>query len=167
MRFVITGEMNRNRLLQVIIVFYSLYVALLWGSNALLYFDRMGLSPESVVAHYLGSEEQFREPRSYAGLLEVTHFHLFAMGMLLLVLTHLVLFVPLANRAKAWMIALPFVSALVDEGSGWLVRFASPHFAWAKIAGFLALQTSLAALIGLSLWSAFRGTNDRYRSGED
>jgi hypothetical protein len=166
LRFVITGEMNRNRLLQTIVVLYSLYVALLWLTNALLYFDRMGLTPSSVVAHYLGAEESFREPRSYAGLLEVSHFHLFAMGMLLLVLTHLVLFVPLANRTKAWLIALPFLSGLLDEGSGWLVRFVSPHFAWLKIAGFLALQSSLAALVSLSLWSVFRGSSDSYRSGE-
>ena len=166
MRFVITGELNRNRLLQTIIVLYALYVALLWLTNALLYFDRMALTPSSVVAHYLGSEETFREPRSYAGLLEVSHFHLFAMGMLLLVLTHLVLFIPIANRAKVWLIALPFLSGLVDEGAGWLVRFVSPGFAWLKIAGFLALQTSLATLIGLSLWSVFRGTSEGYRSGE-
>jgi hypothetical protein len=167
LRFVITGEMNRNRLLQTIVVLYSLYVALLWLTNALLYFDRMGLTPASVIAHYLGAEESFREPRSYAGLLEVSHFHLFAMGMLLLVLTHLVLFIPLANRTKAWLIALPFLSGLLDEGSGWLVRFVSPHFAWLKIAGFLALQTSLATLVALSLWSVFRGTSTSYRSGED
>ncbi len=166
MRFVITGEMNRNRLLQTIVVLYSLFVALLWLTNTALYFDRMGLTPESVVAHYLGSEEEFREPRSYAGLLEVSHFHLFAIGMLLLVLTHLVLFVPLANRTKAWLIALPFLFGLVDEGSGWLVRFVSPHFAWLKIAGFLGLQTSLAVLVVLSLWSSFRGTSTGYRSGE-
>jgi len=167
LRFVITGELNRNRLLQTIVVLYALYVVLLWVTNALLYFDRMGLTPESVIAHYLGSEERFREPRSYAGLLEVSHFHLFAMGMLLLVLTHLVLFIPLANRTKAWLIALPFLSGLVDEGSGWLVRFVSPHFAWLKIAGFLALQTSLATLVALSLWSVFRGTSASYRSGEE
>ncbi len=166
MRFVITGELNRNRLLQTIVVLYALYVALLWLTNALLYFDRMGLTPSSVAAHYLGSEESFREPRSYAGLLEVSHFHLFAMGMLLLVLTHLVLFIPIANRTKAWLIALPFLSGLLDEGAGWLVRFVSPHFAWLKIAGFLALQTSLATLVGLSLWSVFRGTSEGYRSGE-
>jgi hypothetical protein len=166
-RFVITGEMNRNRLLQTIVVLYSLYVALLWLTNALLYFDRMGLTPASVLAHYAGSEESFREPRSYAGMLEVSHFHLFAMGMLLLVLTHLVLFVPLANRTKAWLIALPFLSGLLDEGSGWLVRFVSPHFAWLKIAGFLSLQASLATLVALSLWSVFRGTSASYRSGED
>jgi hypothetical protein len=167
LRFVITGELNRNRLLQTIVVLYALYVALLWVTNALLYFDRMGLTPASVLAHYLGSEESFREPRSYAGLLEVSHFHFFAMGMLLLVLTHLVLFIPIANRTKAWLIAVPFLSGLVDEGAGWLVRFASPHFAWLKIAGFLALQASLATLVVLSLWSVFRGSSASYRSGED
>ncbi len=167
MRFVITGELNRNRLLQTIVVLYALYVILLWITNALLYFDRMSLTPSSVIEHYLGSEASYREPRSYAGLLEVSHFHLFAMGMLLLVLTHLVLFVPLANRTKAWLIALPFLSGLVDEGSGWLVRFVSPHFAWLKIAGFLALQSSLGALVVLSLWSVFRGTSASYRSGEE
>lgn len=167
MRFVITGEMNRNRLLQVIVVAYSVYVALLWVTNALLYFSKMGLTYGSVVTYYLGSEQQFTEPRSYLGMLEISHFHLFAMGMLLLVLTHLVLFVPISNRAKIWLIVTPFASALLDEGAGWLVRFVSPLFALAKIAGFLALQTSLALLVGLALWSVFRGTSTDYRSGED
>ncbi len=167
MRFVITGEMNRNRLLQVIIAAYSLYVALLWVTNALLYFSKMSLTYGSVVAYYLGSEQQFTEPRSYLGMLEISHFHFFAMGMLLLVLTHLVLFVPLSNRVKISLIVAPFASALLDEGSGWLVRFVSPVFALLKIAGFLALQTSLALLVGLALWSVFRGTSVSYRSGED
>jgi hypothetical protein len=166
-RFVISAELNRNRLLQVIVLLYSLYVALLWLTNALLYFSKMSLTYGSVVAYYLGSEQQFTEPRSYLGMLEISHFHLFAMGMLLLVLTHLVLFVPLSNRAKVWLIVTPFLSALLDEGSGWLVRFVSPVFAVAKIAGFLALQASLAALIGLSVWSVLRGTSASYRSGED
>jgi hypothetical protein len=167
MRFVITGEWRRNRLLQTIVVLYSVYVGLLWLTNALLYFQKMTLAPSSVVAYYLGSEEQFLEPRSFQGLLEVSHFHLFAMGMLLLVLTHLALFVPIGNRAKAWLVALPFAAALLDEGAGWLVRFAHPLFAWAKVAGFLALQTSLAALIGVSLWAVLRGSSQSYRSGED
>lgn len=162
MRFVITGEWNRNRLLQTIIACYALYVIALWLTNALLYFDKMSLTPDSVVAYYLGNEEQFRPPRTYQGMLEVAHFHLFAMGMLLLVLTHLVLFVPVSGRTKAWMIAFPFFSAALDEGGGWLVRFFHPAFAWAKIAGFLALQTSLAALIMLSLWAVFRGSGRNY-----
>jgi hypothetical protein len=163
MRFVVTGEWSRNRLLQTIVVLYVLYVAGLWLTNALLYFEKMSLHPASVVAYYLGSEERFLPPRSYQTLLEISHFHLFAMGMLLLVLTHLMLFVSLADRTKLWLIVSPFASALLDEGAGWLVRFVHPGFAILKVAGFLALQTSLAALILLSLWSVFRGSPASYR----
>jgi len=161
-RFVITGEWSRNRLLQTIVALYCLYVAGLWLTNALLYFNKMGLTPASVVEYYLGSEEKFLPARSYQGLLEVSHFHLFAMGMLLLVLTHLVLFVPLSGRVKAWLVALPFLSALLEEGAGWLVRFVSPGFALFKIAGFLLLQGSLAALVGISLWAVFSGSQRHY-----
>jgi hypothetical protein len=161
-RFVITGEWTRNRLLQTIVSLYAFYVAGLWLTNALLFFNKMNLTPASVVDYYLGSDERFLSPRSYQGLLEVSHFHLFAMGMLLLVLTHLMLFVPLRNSTKAWLIVIPFLSALLDEGAGWLVRFASPHFAYAKIAGFLLLETSLAVLVSVSLWSVFAGSQDNY-----
>ncbi|MBW2287594.1 MAG: hypothetical protein JRG80_02890 [Deltaproteobacteria bacterium] len=167
MRFVITGEWNRNRLLQTIVVLYSFYVIGLWVTNALMYFNKMSLSAASVVEYYLGSEERFLSPRSYQGLLEVSHFHLFAMGMLLLVLTHLVLFVPLGNRTKAWLIAVPFLSALLDEGSGWAVRFVHPVFAYLKITGFLLLQGSLAALVGLSLWAVFSGSQTNYAGMEN
>ena len=162
MRFVITGEWNRNRLLQTIVALYSLYVIGLWVTNALLYFSKMSLSYSSVLEYYLGNEERFLSPRSYQGMLEVSHFHLFAMGMLLLVLTHLVLFVPIRNSSKAWLVAVPFLAALLDEGAGWGVRFVHPAFAYAKIVGFLLLEGSLAVLVGLSLWAVFSGSQQNY-----
>jgi hypothetical protein len=164
-RFVVTGELNRNHLLQVIVVCYCVYVALLWLTNALLFFHKMELSTASVIAYYRGDEELFLSPRSYVGMLEVSHFHLFAIGMLLLVLTHLMLFVPLRASTKAWLIALPFAAGLLDEGAGWLVRFVHEGFAFAKLAGFLLLQASLAALVAISLWSVFSGSQRHYGSG--
>ena len=168
MRFVVTGEWSRNRLLQTIVVLYAVYVAGLWLTNALLYFQKMGLSPASVVEYYLGNEERFLSPRSYQGLLEVSHFHLFAMGMLLLVLTHLMLFVPVSVRAKVLLIVVPFAAAAADEASGWLVRFVHPGFAVVKVASFLLLQGSLGLLIVLSLWAVFAGTSESYAGlGDD
>ena len=167
MRFVITGEWNRNKLLQTIVVCYSFYVSLLWITNALLYFNKMNLSPSSVVAYYLGNEEAFLSPRSYLGMLEISHFHLFAMGMLLLVLTHLMLFVQLKGSTKAFLIAVPFFSAFLDEGAGWLVRFVSPDFAILKVLGFVLLQASLATLIFISLWSIFQGNSKNYKGQYD
>jgi hypothetical protein len=73
------------------------------------------------------------------------------------------LFVPLSTNLKAWFIIIPFFSALADEGSGWLVRFVHPGFAYLKIASFLALEISLAVLIIVTLWAVFRGSQDSYR----
>ncbi|MCZ6823989.1 MAG: hypothetical protein O7F10_13635 [Deltaproteobacteria bacterium] len=167
MRFVVTGEWSRNRLLQTIVVLYVLYVAGLWVTNGLLYFNKMGLTYASVVDYYLGSEERYLTPRTYQGMLEVSHFHLFAIGLLLLVLTHLMLFIPASNTVKLWLIVLPFIAGLLSEGASWLVRYAHPGFAYLKIAGFLLLQGSLAALMVVSLWAIFRGGPNHYTEEDE
>jgi hypothetical protein len=147
MRFVVTGEWRQNSLLRLILGAFLLYVALLWITNALLYFSQMSLWPSSVVAFYQGSDAAFTQPRSYKVLLEISHFHLFAMGILLLTMTHLVLFAPIAGSTKAWLVILSFGGALADEAGGWLIRFVHPAFAYLKIAGFVALQATLAAMV--------------------
>ncbi len=167
MRFMVTAAWGRNRLLHTIVVLYLLYVAGFWVTNLLLYFSKMGLTYASVTGYFMGSEERFLTARSYQGLLELSHFHLFAMGMLLLVLTHLMLFVRLKDDTKLWLIVVPFLSALLDEGAGWLVRFAHPWFAYLKIAGFLLLQTSLATLVVVSLWAVFARPSDEDEDRED
>ncbi|MGZ8217211.1 hypothetical protein [Methylomagnum sp.] len=147
MRFFVTGEQRRQTLLNTIVLMFLGYIALLWVSNGLMYFHKMGLTASSVIEYYLGSEEKFTQPKSYQSLLEVSHFHLFSMGMLAVTLTHLVLFTNLSITLKVWLSGLTFVSALADEVAGWLVRFVHPAFAYFKITAFLALETSLAALI--------------------
>ena len=145
MRFVVTGEWTRNRLLKVIVSCFLAYTFILWVTNAGLYFARMSLTPSSVVDYYLGNEERFLQPRSLGGMLEVLHFHSFAMGILLLTLTHLLLFVPLSARIKAFGIGASFAAGIGDELAGWGVRFVHPCFAYAKIFFFVSLE-------GLILW---------------
>jgi len=147
MRFFVTGEQKRQTLLNTIVLMFLAYIALLWISNGMMFFHKMGLNPNAVIEYYLGSEEKFTQPKSYQSLLEVTHFHLFAMGMLAVTLTHLLLFTPLAVNLKVWLTGLTFVSAVADEIAGWLVRFVHPAFAWFKIAAFLVLEFSLAAML--------------------
>jgi hypothetical protein len=146
-RFVVTGEWTRNRLLKVIVLCFLVYTVILWVTNAGLYFAKMGLTPSSVVEYYRGNEERFLQPRSVQGLLELLHFHAFAMGLLLVTLTHLVLFVPISPRTKALGIATAFFSGLGGELSGWGVRFIHPAFAYAKIACFLLLEGAILWLV--------------------
>lgn len=147
MRYFVTGEQHRKALLNALVLMFLGYIALLWVSNGLMYFHHMDLTPDSVILYYLGSEEQFAPPRSYQGMLEVSHFHLFSMGMLVLTLTHLMLMTEFSVRLKIWLSGLTYLSALADEAGGWLVRFVDPLFAWFKIAAFLLLEFSLAALL--------------------
>ena len=162
MRFTITGEWKRNSLLRLIIVSFLLYGAALWVTNALLYFNKMSLSYRSVVEYYLGSEARFLQPRTYQGLLEVTHFHVFAMGIFILTMAHLTLFVPFRPRIKLWLICLSFFAGIADEATGWLTRYVHPGFAYAKIGAFLLLQATLALLLVAVLVVALGGFRNAY-----
>jgi hypothetical protein len=153
MRFVITGEHRRNSLLITVILLFLGYIALLWVSNALLFFRDMGLSYEAVTGYYLGDPERYTSPRSYSGMLEVSHFHMFSMGILVMTLVHLMLFADLSHRAKLFWLWTPFVFAVANEAAGWLVRFAAPQFAYFKIFTFLGLQFGLGGVIVVNLWA--------------
>ena len=167
MRFTVTPDWRDNRLLRLVLWWFLLFVALLWVTNALLYFAKMSLTPASVRAFYLGDEARFLQPRSYQGMLEISHFHLFAMGILVLTMTHLLLFVPLASRWKAWIVSLAFAGALGDEAAGWLVRFVGPGFAYLKIAAFVTLQTTLAFMVGAVTWALATAQPNAYRGDVD
>jgi hypothetical protein len=147
MRYFVNGEQQRKSLLNALVLMFLAYVALLWISNGMMYFHRMGLNPQSVIEYYLGSEAQFTQPKSYEGMLEVLHFHLFAMGMLAVTLTHLMLMTEFSNRWKIWLSGLIYGSTLADEIGGWLVRFVHPLFAYFKIASFIVLEMSLIILL--------------------
>lgn len=130
-----------------------------WVTNIAMYFNRMSLDPASVVAYYNGSEEDFRPARSTGSMLETTHMHLPMMAVVLLLLTHLVIFLPLSRGVRAGLITATFFSAALEEGGGWLVRFVSPVFAPVKVIGFLGLQSAILFLLtalGLFLWGASR-----------
>lgn len=165
MRFVVTGEWTRNRMLKVVVSCFLAYTLILWVTNAGLYFSKMGLTPSSVVEYYRGNEEKFLQPRSLQGLLETLHFHAFAMGMLLMTLTHLVLFVPISMRAKGLGIAVAFSSGILGELSSWGVRFVHPAFAYLKIACFLLLEGAILWLVVVVAYALFVNAPSAYTQG--
>ena len=67
--------------------------------------------------------------------------------LVLLLLTHLLIFAPLRGGWKKGLMIAVFAFAIMSEGGGWLVRFVSPSLAVVKIVGFVGLQASLAFLL--------------------
>jgi len=152
MRYMQEGGFQNNPLMRLTLFLTLALLVGFWATNVGMYFSRMNLRPTSVVAYYNGSEDDFRAPRSTASMLETTHMHLPTMGLLLLFLTHLVIFVPMPRGAKVGVIATAFASAILEEGSGRLVRFVSPSFALLKVIGFVGLQAAILILIASLAW---------------
>ena len=150
MKFLTKGDFNNSRLLQIILVFTLLYVLLLWVTNLLLYSERIGFTYDVIVNYYLGSEEEFKNPVSYIGLLEATHWHLFVFAMALLLVNHLTVFSNLNQFLKLFLIIVSFLSGLGDMSAGWLIRFVSPSFAYLKLWSFIAFQISFLILLVFS-----------------
>ena len=135
---------------RLILGFFYLYFFLHWSTGLLMFHDKLGFSYQGVVRYFLGDPDLFMHPRSFAGLLEVTHFHLFAMGLFFVVFTHLLLFAPLKESIKTALIWLLGWSLLADIASSWLIRYVAAQFAWLKLGSFWVLQAvSLLLLLGL------------------
>jgi hypothetical protein len=147
MRYLQDGTHSHQPLMRLSLALTLLLLVGFWVTNFAMYFSRMSLDGASVVAYYHGSEADFRPARSAASMLETTHMHLPMMALVLLLLTHLLIFVPVRGVWKGTSIAGIFVFAILSESGGWLVRFVSPSLAPIKIAGFLGLQVGLALLL--------------------
>jgi hypothetical protein len=170
MKYLKTGGIETQPLMRLTLGLTLMLLVLFWATNLAMYFSRMSLHPASVVTYYNGSEEEFRPARSAGSMLETTHMHLPMMAIVLLLLTHLLIFVPLARTAKTLFISFTFSSAVAEEGAGWLVRFVSPAWAPLKIAGFLGLQASilvLLAALALFLWKGARRSAQSAEPAED
>jgi len=134
-----------------ILGFCYFYFLLHWGTGLALFASKLGFSTASIATYYRGDPEQFINPRSFSGLLEVTHFHLFAMGVFFVVFSHLLCFTDLQRSCQRLMTLLLAVSLLGDLAAGWLVRYAAAGFAWFKLGDFILLQTvSLVLLAALA-----------------
>lgn len=147
MKYMQTGGFQGQPLMRLTLLWALLFMTGLWVSSAFMYFNRMGLTAPSVQKYYLGSEEEYTQPRTAGSMLETTHTHLPIMGVVLLLLTHLMIFAPYTERFKKVFIGASFASAFGGEASGWLVRFVHPDFAYLKIFCFLLFQACLGFLI--------------------
>jgi len=154
MRFFVTKDLNKNSALKLIVLFSLIFFVGLIVTN-FLFMTKIGFTVQEVINYYLGNPETFRQPKSYGSIVEETHFHLFAMGIILMTLNHLMLFSDLTMRFKIILIIVSFSACLLDIASSWLVRFVSADFAYLKLSSMLVEQVSLVALIFIILKSLF------------
>lgn len=128
-------------------------------SFILISLSRIGPTYNKIVEHYRGAEgegadkgEEMSFPKEFPELLEVTHFHAYIEGIVLLVLAHLFAGVPLPRGIKLGTIGLSFGSTFLDLTSPWLIRYFSPQAAYAQIAAWIGMGLSYLPLTLLPIY---------------
>lgn len=97
-------------------------------------------------------------PVTYRKLLEVTHFHLFTMPVVLLIVGHLFLATGLGDRAKrAWLIGAS-VSVVAHLATPWLVRYAGAGLAPLHALTGISLTLSMSVLTLYPVLAMWRGS---------
>jgi hypothetical protein len=89
---------------------------------------------------------------TYRKLLEVTHFHLFTLPVVLLIVAHLFLATGLGDGAKLGWIGAAIASVALHLASPWLVRYGSARLAFLHVLSGSALTLTMSVL---TLYPAF------------
>ena len=114
---------------------------------------RMGLNPSAIATYYRGGVSEMSFPKQFWQMLEVSHFHLFSVPVVVLILAHLLYATPLSTGAKVWLTVLTYAGAVLEIACPWAVRYLSAGFAWPLLAGWTLLAAGIVAIVVLSLVS--------------
>lgn len=122
---------------------------------------RSGLTVQGIVEHYAGATPDMAKSRGE--ILELTHFHLFAMPLQLFVLGHVFLLGRYSQRWRAWIVLAAFAGAACDLAAPWLVLALGEAGAWTKILGRALLAPSLLVMVSVPLFEILRLNSGRGR----
>lgn len=164
-----TGPAGRTDLLpRPAKILYTAFVTLIYLgllTSIMLYSQVVGFSAratprdlyEQLITHYQGSAaEVAAKEQSYQKLLQVTHFHLFTMPVILLILGHLLLMTRLSSKTKLWLTGTAIGATITHVLIPWGVYYGGRVVAWCyPITGAL-LTVSYALLGAVPIWQMWR-----------
>jgi hypothetical protein len=111
-----------------------------------------GLSPQGIADHYRGSDATFGEPMSFRELAEITHFHLFTMPVVFMILVHVMYLTSASHSLKAVMTWTGFGGVILDLLSPWLISYVSPIFVVTMLTGDTLMTISFLVMMAIPLY---------------
>jgi hypothetical protein len=114
---------------------------------------RVGFSPAAIAIYYRGGDSEMSFPRTFWQLMEVSHFHLFSVPTVVLILAHLLIATPTSSRFRVALTSATFAGAFLEASGPWAVRYGSPACAYALLAGWALLGAGSAFIIVVTLLS--------------
>jgi hypothetical protein len=144
---------------------YFLVLCLLGVATLIaLAFGRAGASASAIAIYYRGDDSEMSFPKTFWQLVEVSHFHLFTIPVVVLILSHLLYATPVPTRWRVWLTLVTFTGALLDILGPWSVRYVAAGCAYLLMTGWVLLSLGSLAIIGITLvamWGPWGGKPKR------
>ncbi|WP_309497334.1 hypothetical protein [Sulfurovum sp.] len=135
MKFLVTKELEQNRLLTLQILLLTGILTLFLFSDIVLHHYQVGLTPVQALETILGNEEAFLEPILLPALLERIHIDIFISMITLLLLV--IIYIRISKNGKNKMIHLAFLSAILAPFSLLLGYFYGEMFVYVWLVMFV------------------------------
>ena len=162
------GFQLRTASLEIRVAYTGFLVLMVPGVVSLLVLSlgRVGLAPDAIAAYYRGGDGEMSFPRTFWQLLEVSHFHLFSVPVVVLILSHLLYAAVASPRLRMGLTIVTFAGALLEISGPWAVRYLAGGFAYALLAGWLLLGGGMTLIILLTLLAMWRPEPPEDDAGE-
>ena len=133
---------------------FLVFAGLGFCTNGLFQFTRIGLTLNQIALYYRGGEleQSMTFPKTFAQLLELTHFHTFITGVIFLILAHLVIATATSPWLKTSLIILACAGSFGDLASYWLIRYVSPVFAALQLLSWIRMWIGYGGMMVITLW---------------
>lgn len=110
------------------------------------------LTPKGIADHYRGSNATFGEPMSFGQLSETTHFHLFTMPVVFLIMVHVLYLTMAGSLVKAITTWAVFLGVTFDLISPWLITYVSPVFVLTMLGGDILMTLSFLVMFIIPMY---------------
>jgi hypothetical protein len=133
---------------------YTLFLVLMFVGFAFSFFwahSMTGLSPQGIADHYRGSAATYGEPMSFRELAEITHFHLFTMPVVFMILIHVLYLTMASSGLKVSLTWIAFGGVGLDLVSPWLITYVSPFFVLTMLVGDLLMVISFLVMMAIPM----------------
>ena len=134
---------------------YTLFLLLMFAGFLFSFFwahSMTDLSPQGIADHYRGSDATFGEPMSFRELAEITHFHLFTMPVVFMILIHVMYLTSVRDSVKAAVTWLGFGGVILDLVSPWLISYLSPIFVFTMLMGDILMTVGFLIMMAIPLY---------------
>ncbi len=134
---------------------YTWFLLLMFAGFVFTFFwahSMTDLTPKGLAEHYRGSDANFGEPMSFGQLAENTHFHLFTMPVVFMIMVHVLYLTMASPTLKVVTTWASFLGVTLDLVSPWLITYVSPLFVITMLSGDVLMLVGFLVMFAIPMY---------------